>query len=368
MRVAFAYMGNIYLPLRILFANLGIELIVPPPPNKRTLEIGAQLAPETMCIPFKITLGNIINAMKMGADTLIHSTGFWSCRFGYYGLLYCYILKDLGYKFQYIDVSGSLLKENYQVVKSLHNKSDTIAIKSIIKAIYKGYNKSSIMDFMEQKAREVRVFEVEKGASTRILNRYLKILDGISSVKEMKQLKRKFISEINSIKKDMSHEPLKIKIVGESYCVVEPFVNFNLIQVLGENGIFADPFLTAHKWIGFHSIRLGNRERKIIRNLAYPYWKYNVGGEDENSVGYSLLAAEQKYDGIIGLHPFGCMSSTSVKPVLQKISRDKNIPYLDIGLDEHTSETGFYTRVDAFISVLEKRRKLAHKDLILMKQ
>ncbi len=360
MKAAFAYMGNIYLPLRILFAELGIELVVPLPPNKRTLELGTQLAPETMCIPFKITLGNIVNAMEMGADTVMHTTGFWSCRFGYYGRLYSYILKDLGYKFHHFDVSGSRFKEHYQLVKSLNKNSDAIAIKSILKSMYKSWNKSHIMEFMEQTTRNIRPFEIDKGNATRILSRYLKALDKISSVKAMKQLKKRFINEVNSIKKDLSCQPLKVKIIGESYCVIEHFVNFNLIQVLGEKGILVDPFLTAHKWLGFHSARLGNRERKNIKNLAHPYWKYNVGGEDENAVGHSLLAAQQGYDGIIGLHPFGCMSSNAVQPVLQKISRDKNIPYLDIGIDEHTSETGFYTRVDAFISVLEKRRKLTN--------
>lgn len=359
MKAAFAYMGNIYIPLRTLFGELGIELMVPPPPNKKTLELGAQLSPEMMCIPFKITLGNIVNALEKGADTLIHSTDFWSCRFGYYGRLYSYILKDLGYKFNRIDITGSKFCEHYQTVKQLNSNSDTLTVKSAIKAIYKAYNKSKVMDFMEETTRRVRAYETEKGVVTRLLDRYLKMLDKTSSVKKMKQIKKRFVSEVSAIDTDLSRHPLKIKIIGESYCVVEPFVNFNLIQVLGENGILADPFLTAHKWIGFHSIRLGNQERKIVKKLAHPYWKYNVGGEDENSVGYSLLAALQDYDGIICLHPFGCMSSAVVQPVLQKISHEKNIPYLDIGLDEQTSETGFYTRIDAFVSVLEKRRKIA---------
>ena len=358
MKAAFAYMGNIYIPLRTLFSGLGIELVVPPPPNNKTLNLGARLATETMCIPFKLTLGNIIKAMDMGADTVIHPSDVWSCRFGYYGRRYCYILKDLGYKFDRIDVAGHKFWEHYRTIKSLNKNSDILTTKAILEAIYRAYNKSSVMEFIEQTARNIRPYEIEKGFMTRILDRYLRALDKITSVKEMKQLKKRFVSDVNTIKKDLSRQPLKIKIVGESYCVVEPFVNFNLIQVLGENGILVDPFLTAHKWLGFHSIRLGNQERKLIKKLAHPYWKYNVGGEDENAVGYSLLAAQQGYDGIICLHPFGCMSSTAVQPVLQKISRDKNIPYLDIGLDEQTSETGFNTRIDAFISVLEKRRKL----------
>ncbi|MEO0083610.1 MAG: acyl-CoA dehydratase activase-related protein [candidate division WOR-3 bacterium] len=361
MKVAFAYMGNIHIPLRTLFKELGIELIVPPPPNKKTLALGVQHAPETMCIPFKITLGNIINALNLGADTILHTTGFWSCRFGYYGKLYTYIAKELGYKFTHIDFCADRLLAHFQLIKKINKNSNVLAVNAISRAIYKAWRKSTIMDFMEKTAREVRPFEVSKGKTTKILANYLSQLDNTHRVDEMNALKKSFIEEIKNVPKDLCRPILKIKIVGESYCVIEPFVNFNLIQVLGEQGIYVDPFLTAHKWLGFHSIRYGYRERKRIKKLARPYWKYNVGGEDENAVGYTLLAKEQGFDGVIALHPFGCMSSNAVQAVLQKISNEKDIPFLDIGLDEHTSETGFYNRIDAFISVLEKRKKLNYR-------
>ncbi|MCX7785693.1 MAG: acyl-CoA dehydratase activase-related protein [candidate division WOR-3 bacterium] len=361
MKSAFAYMGNIYIPLRTFFKELGIELIVPPPPNNKTLKLGIQYAPETMCIPFKLTLGNIIVAMKMGADTILHTTGFWSCRFGYFGKLYAYIVKDLGYKFNHIDVSLMRLKEHYQLVKKLNKNSDHRTMLSFIKAFSKAWYKSSIMEFMEKTAREIRPFEINKGEVSKILAKYLTALDNIDSIKDMNGLKKQFVKEIETVPKDLSRPILKIKIVGESFCVIEPFVNFNLIQTLGEQGIFVDPFLTAHKWLGFHTIRNGRREWKSIEKLASSYWKYNVGGEDKKSVGYTLLAPKQGFDGVIFLHPFGCMSSNAVQPVLHKISQQHNIPLLDIGLDEHTAETGFYNRIDAFISILANRRKIHRK-------
>ncbi|MEO0092569.1 MAG: acyl-CoA dehydratase activase-related protein [candidate division WOR-3 bacterium] len=361
MRAAFAYMGNIYIPLRTFFKELGVELIVPPPPNNKTLKLGVQYAPETMCIPFKLTLGNIIIGFKMGADTILHTTGFWSCRFGYYGKLYAYIVKDLGYKFNHIDVSSSRLKEHYQLIKKLNKHSDHRAITSIIKAFSKAWYKSAIMEFMEKTSRETRPFEINKGETSKILTKYLTALDNTDSIKVMNKLKREFTNEIASIPKDLSRPILKIKIVGESFCVIEPFINFNLIQTLGEQGVLVDPCLTAHKWLAFHTIRNSKTEWKSIEKLADYYWKYNVGGEDKKSVGYTLLGAKQGFDGVIFLHPFGCMPSNAVQPVLHKISQEKNIPLLDVGLDEHTAETGFYNRIDAFISILSNRRKTYKK-------
>lgn len=357
MRTAFAYMGNIYIPLHTFFKELGIKLIVPPPPNKKILELGVQHAPETMCIPFKLTLGNIIMSMKMGADTILHTTGFWSCRFGYFGKLYAYIVKDLGYKFNHIDVSLSRIKEHYQLVKRLNRNSDHKAINAIIRAFLKTWHKSTIMEYMEKTAREIRPLEINRGETSKILTKYLTVLYNTDRIKDMHRLKKQFAHEIASIPKDFSRPLLKIKIVGESFCVIEPFINFNLIQTLGEKGILVDPFLTAHKWLGFHTIRYGRREWKSLEKMANSYWKYNVGGEDKKTVAYTLWAQKQGFDGVIALHPFGCMTSNAVQSVLHKISREKNIPLLDIGLDEQTAETGFYNRIDAFISILANRAR-----------
>ncbi|MEO0053824.1 MAG: acyl-CoA dehydratase activase-related protein, partial [candidate division WOR-3 bacterium] len=67
MRVAFPYMGDIRLVLEPILRKLGAEVVVPPEPNRETVARGAQLAPETICLPFKVTLGNILQALELGA-------------------------------------------------------------------------------------------------------------------------------------------------------------------------------------------------------------------------------------------------------------------------------------------------------------
>jgi predicted nucleotide-binding protein (sugar kinase/HSP70/actin superfamily) len=83
-----------------------------------------------------------------------------------------------------------------------------------------------------------------------------------------------------------------------------------------------------------------------------------VGGEDQNSVGQLLLAAQDGFDGVIHVHPFGCMPGTVVQPTMTKAARDTGIAYLPLSLDEHSSETGIVTRLEAFVSLLEKRRRI----------
>jgi predicted nucleotide-binding protein (sugar kinase/HSP70/actin superfamily) len=44
------------------------------------------------------------------------------------------------------------------------------------------------------------------------------------------------------------------------------------------------------------------------------------------------------------------------RTILDTVSRDYDIPVLNISLDEHSGEAGFLTRVEAFIDLLERRR------------
>ncbi|HZK87158.1 MAG TPA: CoA protein activase, partial [Syntrophomonas sp.] len=100
MKVTFPHMGNMHIALQTLLAGLELEVIPPPPITKRTLELGVKYSPEFVCMPMKINLGNFIEAIELGADTIVMGGGWGPCRFGYYAQIEKEILQDLGYDFQ----------------------------------------------------------------------------------------------------------------------------------------------------------------------------------------------------------------------------------------------------------------------------
>lgn len=53
-------------------------------------------------MPFKLNVGNFVQAIEMGADTIVMFGGCGPCRFGYYGALQKEILKDAGFDVQMI--------------------------------------------------------------------------------------------------------------------------------------------------------------------------------------------------------------------------------------------------------------------------
>lgn len=348
-------MGNIYIPLRTMLEKLGVAPIIPPPYNRETLAIGAKFAPELMCIPFKLTLGNLIRGLEMGADTVVHAGGWWSCRYGYYPHLSSLILKELGFKFRPIVVRRDQISKLFHILKELHH-STTAVIRRFARATFYAYYKSWTMERLERLAFLIRPKEKNCGETSRTLNHYLSLLDKATGIREMRNLYSEAKEKMLSIEKKRVKR-IRVKVVGESFCVVEPFVNFHILERLGEMGIEVDPFLTAHRWLGFHSIGLGRGEMKKVWPVVEGYWRHCVGGEDKNTVGYSIKAAKDNYDGVIHLHPFACMPQTCASQVLERISKEYNIPLLQLSLDEFTQEVSFYNRVEAFVELIRRRRR-----------
>src|SRR5690554_4299806 len=97
MVITFPHMGKAYIPVKVLFEDLNVKAIVPPSISKETLEIGTKLSPEMACLPLKINIGNYIESIKQGADTIVLTGSCGPCRFGYYGVVQKEILKDQGY-------------------------------------------------------------------------------------------------------------------------------------------------------------------------------------------------------------------------------------------------------------------------------
>ena len=102
MRISFPHMGDYHLPIRAFLQRLYPEAEVRPAPplTRETAALGARHSPDFICEPFKYNMGNFIEALEDGANTLFQTgTG---CRYGYYGELQRQILEDLGYDFDFV--------------------------------------------------------------------------------------------------------------------------------------------------------------------------------------------------------------------------------------------------------------------------
>jgi len=75
MKITFPHLGNVYIAGKAFLEELGHEVITPPVCSKRTMELGSKYSPEMMCLPFKIFIGNYIESIEKGADTILITIG-----------------------------------------------------------------------------------------------------------------------------------------------------------------------------------------------------------------------------------------------------------------------------------------------------
>ena len=102
MKITFPHMGNVYIAAKAFFEELGQEVVPPPMCSRRTLEIGTKNSPETICLPLKIMIGNFVESIELGGDTILLTGSCGPCRFGFYSILEKSILEDMGYNVDFI--------------------------------------------------------------------------------------------------------------------------------------------------------------------------------------------------------------------------------------------------------------------------
>ncbi|MDI6703697.1 MAG: CoA protein activase [bacterium] len=346
-------MGNLYIVLKPLFENLGISVVTPSKPNKECLKLGARLSPEWVCLPFKVNLGNLIDALDKGADTLLSVSGAWACRFGYYGRVQHKILHDLGYRFESIILGNSKIG----VFERIREINGGKTISNIIKGVRIALKKAEVLEKIENLSRKIRPYEEDKGEVTQVFNRCLRDLEKTNTIPEIKMVEKRSSELFKRVKKDLSRKPLRVRLVGETYLMLEPFVNFEIERRLGEMGVEVEPVLNIRKWV-LHPFRLGMGGRdgeKRARRVAKKYLPYPLGGEDQLTIGYTILSSKT-YDGIVHVYPFTCMPENISRTVLNRVIKDYKIPVISLSIDEHSSPSGMITRLEAFIDLLNTRR------------
>ena len=359
MIVAFPHMGTLAIVLKALFANLGCQVLVPPPTTKHTMELGMRFSPETVCMPFKLMLGNFIEAVEQGADTLVTCGGVGPCRLGYYSVIQQQILEQLGYRCRLLTIEPSLT----DVYKQLKTVAPCASWYQIYQAFQVAGAKMNLLDDVGRTVNRLRACEVVTGSVERFWEQAVLAIDLAESCRDIGDLRERLRQGLAAIEIATGKKPLRIAIVGEIYVMLEPFVNQNLERYLGNMGVEVCKTMYLSDYVKGHLLR---RQKYVevyrrLSALAKPYLSHYVGGHGQKSIAYTLLKKQEGYDGMIQVYPFTCMPEVVAKNILPKVSQDIGMPVLTLAYDEQTGEAGFRTRLEAFIDVLQYRQSRAHE-------
>lgn len=299
-------MGHYTEAFELLARELGFQPVTPPLTTQETIKKGVRHSSDMVCFPFKSTLANLIEGLENGADSILVpglplDNKPQTCRFLYYYHIHEQILKRLGYKFEvfYLRWGGLSIIKN---LKRINPKLSTLDCFRLIKKVWK------------------KIVEIE--------DKYYKY----------------------------QQQDINIGIVGEVYTMWEEDVNYNIIKKLNKMGVGVDVSVKL-SWFIKHQIKMAD-EKKHLHAMAKNYLPKPIGGHGFESLYNTLYYASNNFDGVIHLAPLSCMPETLVEMPMNFISSDYKIPIYRFPIDENFFEAGFETRLETFVKILKRNKKV----------
>jgi len=358
MTLTFPHLGNAYIIAKALLDDFDAQYVIPPFNTNKTLEIGSKYCSEANCLPFKLFVGNMLQAKELGADAMLMTGGCGPCKLGYFGEMLKKTASDIGIEMEIItlEVPDQGLAELASRIKKVSGTSNFIDIARVANA---AKNVAIQVDNLEKLARAKRARQLEIGSVDKIYRSFQQDIRNIKGSRNVLKFIKQTENDLNKVLLRENARPLKVGFVGEIYTTIEPYANFELEKLLGNMGVEIERKVTISQWIINDMLRKGLHLPKDSSHekAAKAYLGKIVGGHAHHTIGNSIIHAKDGYDGVIHLYPLGCMPEIVSQAILPAVEEDYQIPIMTIIRDEMTGEAGFTTRVEAFVDLLKKRRE-----------
>lgn len=360
-KVAFPHMGTISIAWAAALRKIGLDAYVPPYTSKRTLSLGTKNSPEAICLPYKLILGNFIEAIEGGADYVAMITSPGICRLGEYGNNIKTTLQEMGYHANYIELSlYDGFRGLYRFMKEISGKNNPV---QIIRAINICIRKIFVIDELDTFLSYYRAREIRQGDAEKNYKKALQLIDAADKTSTLKKARQKAIDIIKSTKIDSNREVLHVDLTGEIFLVNDEFSNQNIEKELGRMGVETRRSLTVGSFLKDAIIpkafRKGETHLERAERMAKPYLTRDIGGDSLECVSDVAYADERGIDGIIHISPFTCMPEIMTQNIFPSMREDCSIPILALIMDEQTGKAGYITRLEAFVDLMRRKKRKA---------
>ncbi|HCB11851.1 MAG TPA: CoA protein activase [Cyanobacteria bacterium UBA11991] len=358
-KVSFPHMGTVSYAWAATLRIIGCEPYIEPYTSKKTLSLGTKHSPEAICIPYKLILGNFIEAIEGGTDYVAMITSPGCCRLGEYGNCIENALRDMGYHTKYVEMRlYDGIKGMYDFLKKVSGKNNPLLFsRAIMVAIMKAFMLDDLETMLSYyRAREIHTDDAEKNYKV-----CLKLIDGCDTLSGLRKVKKEIKQEMAKTKIDPKRDVLNVDITGEIYVVNDEFSNQGIERELGRMGVQVRRSLTLSSFLKDAIIpkifRKGETHLQRAFRLAKPYLMRDIGGDSLECVSDVVYADQRHVDGIIHLSPFTCMPEIMSQNIFPSMREDHNIPILALIMDEQTGKAGYVTRIEAFVDLMRRRKR-----------
>lgn len=281
--------------IRSFFNELEIDYIISDPSNKKILEDGKKIAPEEACISLKLFLGHIKNLENKCDYILVPRLE--SIKKDEKLCTNFYLLYDL---------TNNILNENIidMNINETKNLSEKNAFIELGMSFGFSYNKT-ITAYKHAKEKEKKVKTNNLLKQTNIINKNNK----------------------------------KILLAGHPYNIYDEYLSKPIINLLKENNIdiiYSDIY---------DKKNIEKESKEISKDIYFTPNKEIMG---------AITKYKEYVNGIILISSFPCGPDSIANELI--IRKVKDIPILNIIIDELNSDTGIKTRLESFIDIINKEK------------
>jgi predicted nucleotide-binding protein (sugar kinase/HSP70/actin superfamily) len=312
-----------YYPMwKTFFDELGAEVVVSPPTTQAILSSGSSRVVADTCLPVKVFCGHVL--ALIGECDYIFIPAIRSVKTKIYNCSKFLGLPDMTRAV--IPKSPSILDIDIDINKGR---------RELYQAIYRLGRRFTWNPFKVRKAA-VAAWQAH------LKYRQLMSKHGLTPPQAIERILNATDVEPETLPSHPSQAT--IAIVGHPYLLHDEHINYRLVHRLEE----ADYKVLTPEMLTGEQLELA-----ITRLVGRPYWTY-----EEEVVGAGGYYLESGVDGVIGIMAFGCgPDSLMMDMVRRQSARLKTSTFMSLTLEEHTAEGGIATRVEAFLDMIQRRKR-----------
>lgn len=321
-----------YFPMwKTFFEGLGGEVVISPPTTKAIIASGASRVVADTCLPVKVFLGHVLSLI------------------GKCDYIFIPTIRSLKSKIYNCSKFLGLPEMTRAVVTDCPPILDiTIDMNKGMRNIYRSIDK--LGSYFTRNTSDIKRASLDAW-QVHLEYRRLMFKEGFTPPRAMETitgLEEAGVSHLSTEMEISSSSPALTKptiaLIGHPYLLYDEYLNHRLVHRLERAGnrVLTPEMLSSEEL-----------ESASVKLAGTTYWTY---GEEVVGAGEHYL--QSGADGVIGVLTFGCgPDSLMMEMVRRRASKLKTTPFMSIVLEEHTAETGIITRLEAFLDMINRRKR-----------
>ena len=291
---------------KTFWTALGFEVVLSEKSNKKLIHRGCEVVVSEPCFPTKVAHGHILDLIDKGIKRIF--------------LPSVVSMKQTAPEFKYTQVCPYSQTLTYTAPSAIN--FEDMGVEVIQGPIHFGYGGKNLIKSMTEIAAKVGV----KGA---IIKKAVALAE-----EAQENFYNKLLARGQEVLATLSEDRLGMIVVSRPYNGFDPGLNLNLSTKFRDLGV-----------VGIPQDFLPVDESQYHTEAAHQYWRY----------GQKILSAAEIVRNDPRLYAvfitnFGCGPDSFILHFFRDLMRGK--PYLEIEIDEHSSDVGAVTRLEAFLDSL----------------